>query len=407
VVSSLAELFKQIVGIIGFHVPKGRTQMKKGEKWAVVVVIFALTVFMGITNAYPAEKKLPSLFSVATLGVGSSGYIAIAGAAPILEKSLNAKIRLLPSDVRLTQFKMMKTGEAEWNHSNLATVVKPLYAWDEFATKEWGPQKLGMIYMGGNLILSILVRESSNIKSMKDLKGKKIAVYPGSKLFWTSMLAYANLSMEDVVQIPAGGYTASGKLLLENRVDAVYGAPSSTVYQEVANSPGGIRCLPMPSADKVAWQRVTKAFPAHLPDINPQNYGIKEAWGKELVGYPNAEYAYLTLDERIAYLLTKAFFEGFEKYKTVGGDLKYYSPETALSCLKQPIPYHPGSVKFFKEKKVWTPEHEKWQKEQMGSQEVRLKAWGQAVKGAEGRGMKIARENQEWLDLWQSYLDKI
>ena len=381
--------------------------MKQTKKWGVVVVLFVLTAFLGVAVGNAAEKKLPSIFSVSTFGVGSSGYITISAAAPILEKTLNTKMRLIPSDVRLSQFKMLKAGEAEWVHTHLGSAYRPLFGLEEFAVKEWGPQNLAMVYMGGNLILSVFVREKSSVQSIKDLKGKKCAIYPGSEIFWNSMLAYANLSLDDVVRIPAGGYTAAGKLLLENRVDAAYGATNSTMFEEIRNSPGGIRCIPMPFADKAAWRRVTKACPAHLPAINPQQYGIKESWGKELASYPNAEYVYLHQDEKIAYLLTKAWFEGFEEYKTVGGDLKYYSPTTALDCLNQPLPYHPGSVKFFKEKKVWTPEHEKWQKEQVNNQEARTKVWGEALKEATVKGMKIARDSKEWLDLWQSYLKKL
>jgi len=57
-------------------------------------------------------------------------------------------------------------------------------------------------------------------------------------------------------------------------------------------------------------------------------------------------------------------------------------------------PYHDGSVKYFKEIGVWTPELEEFQQEQLDLQAKRKVAWQEAIKAAAEKKLKF--EDPKW-----------
>lgn len=61
------------------------------------------------------------------------------------------------------------------------------------------------------------------------------------------------------------------------------------------------------------------------------------------------------------YLILKAITDNLEELKPVHPWLQSWSLETMLD-LNAPIPYHDGAIKFFKEKGLWTEEHDQMQK---------------------------------------------
>jgi len=63
--------------------------------------------------------------------------------------------------------------------------------------------------------------------------------------------------------------------------------------------------------------------------------------------------------EEAAYLITKAIFEHAKEVQPISAEMRQFSPKIMVAI--PPIPYHPGSVRLFKEKGVWTNELEKAQ----------------------------------------------
>jgi uncharacterized protein len=172
-------------------------------------------------------------------------------------------------------------------------------------------------------------------------------------------------------------------------------------------SPSGLKFIPLPVNDKPAWKRLQRIYPALLPYTVPKNVGVKSSWGVEMLGFPRGNFVYADQKDVIPYAVAKVCAEGYEAYKDKHKELKYWTKEAALDCIKVPTPYHSGSIKYFKEKGWWTPDHEKWQKDQIRLENMRLAAWPKALAEAKAKGMKTEIDNKKWQALWKSYLNKI
>jgi TRAP transporter TAXI family solute receptor len=264
-----------------------------------------------------------------------------------------------------------------------------------------------MAWIGGPALLTMAVRGNSGINTIQDLKGKKIGVYAGSEGFISACLAFGNLTLDDVKVVPATGYAGALTQLSENRVDSAFAAISSPVCFEMDESPAGLRFIALPHHDKAAWKRLQRIYPALLPYTVPQGVGTKAGWGVEMLGFPRGNFVYADQKDVISYAVAKVCAEGYDSYKDKHKELKFWTKEAAMDCIKVPTPYHTGSIKYFKEQGWWTPDHEKWQQNQVRLENMRQESWKKALAEAKEKGIKTEIDNKQWQDLWRSYLLKI
>ena len=99
---------------------------------------------------------------------------------------------------------------------------RSLYGVEEYAVTKWGPQRIRLAWKGAQNNLSMMARAKSDIKTMADLKGRRVGVYAGGEGYISACLAFAGLTLDDVKVVPATGYTGALNMLLENKVEAAY-----------------------------------------------------------------------------------------------------------------------------------------------------------------------------------------
>jgi TRAP transporter TAXI family solute receptor len=376
--------------------------------------VYPLTVFLVIFSLFVTtqlqaadEIKIPKEITVSGPPVTSSPSILLLAVAPEFEKILGIKINIVPTDLLASQCLLAKIGKADVWTVHMGSGYRALYGVEEYAVEKWGPQRIRIAWKGAQNNLSMMAREKSDIKTMADLKGKKVGVYAGGEGYISACLAFADLTLDDVIVVPATGYSGALKLLLENKVDSAFLGVSSAGTFEIAASPGGLRVLPLPHDDKEGWKRVQKVYPALSRSTPPNGIGVEEGQGIEMLGFPRALFAYDFADEGATYAIAKVFAEGFEAYKDKHTELPFNTLENALDCLELPAPYHAGAIKYFKERGVWTEEHEKWQQNQLRLEDARQVAWKEALSEAKSKGIKVDKDNKQWVDLWMSYLKAI
>ncbi len=69
----------------------------------------------------------------------------------------------------------------------------------------------------------------------------------------------------------------------------------------------------------------------------------------------------------ICIMLAKALYSRPDIYMGMHREFHTWLLEEAMNVTGTTVPFHPGAVKYFKEAGLWTAEHEKWQKEQLCS----------------------------------------
>lgn len=373
---------------------------------SLIMIVLLLVPFSSQLLAAD-NLQIPKEIVVSGPPVTSSPSILLLAVAPEFEKILGTKIKTIPSDILASQCLLTKIGKADLWNVHLGSGYRALYGVEEYADIKWGPQRIRLAWKGAQNNLSMMVRAKSNIKSIADLKGRKVGVYAGGRGYISACLAFAGLTLDDVKVIPATGYTGALKMLLENKVESAFLGVSSAGSFEIAASPDGLRVLPLPHEDKEGWKRLQKVYPALSRSTPPEGVGVEEGQGVEMLGFARALFSYDVEEEAVPYAVAKVWTEGFESYKEKHKELKFNTLENALDCLELPSPYHSGAIKYFKEKGVWTETHEKWQQNQLRLEDARQEAWKNALTEADEKGIKVDIKNEQWVALWKNHLNAV
>lgn len=350
------------------------------------------------------EEELPEVVTIASFGTGTTGHAIITALALTLEESTGIKIIPIPRETEVGRFLSCRTGETHFAFTTALSASAPVAGITEFSAEEWGPQPLYRIWQGPNRA-GVCASAVSGAKTLYDIKGLRFPWWPGTSGVITrhALLAYANLTEDDVVRVDCPSFAAQIRAAKVGETDVWWLGLYGSYTIEIAGKPNGLVVLNLPEEDKEAWERLQSVGPFFAPTYYEGLPGeVKSAWS---ISYPYVFYCYPWVSDELAYTLTKAFWEGYDQYKDKHPELVYFDHDYALSLGKLPKgypPYHPGSVKFFTEIGVWTPEHEKWQALCIKLGEERAKAWKEAQLAAKEKGIKLTSD--AWPEFWESFL---
>ncbi len=195
----------------------------------------------------------------------------------------------------------------------------------------------------------VVVRKGSGIKSVADLKGKRVALdEPGSGTLVNAraiLAAYglkeADIKPEYIKPNQAGDKMKDGSL------DAFFftgGAPAGAIA-ELASAGGGIDLLPIDGAPAEALRKASPFFSVDV--IAAETYKGVGAVATLAVGAQ-----WVTSDKADAatvYEITKALFGDAAQKQLAAGHAKgkFITKENAVKSAG--IPFHPGAEKFYKE----------------------------------------------------------
>ena len=200
-------------------------------------------------------------------------------------------------------------------------------------------------------------------------------------------------------------YGAAMSSLAQGQADATCTTTTPSQMYELAESPRGIYWVPLPASDEKGWKRVTEVAPFFKPYKETVGAGISEDDPVPLMAY---RYPVLTvradMSEQAVYDFTKAMDDTFGMYK----DATSVMPRWKLSESGTPpidAPFHPGAIKYLKEKGIWTDDMQEWNDERLERLEALQAAWQETKEEA---GDKTGEDFQAvWEDKRQAALDAL
>ncbi|CEG28565.1 TAXI family TRAP transporter solute-binding subunit [Bacillus sp. B-jedd] len=205
-------------------------------------------------------------------------------------------------------------------------------------------QAIGTLYPE---TIQIVTTEKSGIKTVDDLKGKKVSIgAPGSGTAANAeqILEIYGLSLSDIKKQDLS-FDESVSGIQDGTIDAAFvtaGTPTGAVEGLAATEK--VVIVPV-DADKAA--KLIEKYPYYIKDEVPSNvYGLKEAVPTVAVQAMLAVSSDLSKD--VVYDITKAIFENLDKVTHAKG--KVIKPENALNGVG--IEVHPGAQKYYDEKGI-------------------------------------------------------
>ena len=193
------------------------------------------------TGGSEEAEGMPQQLVWSTYGMGTSTYADVAAVSEAITSSTDHTARIITADTAIGRMGPLKQGKA-----NMArTGNEYIYAFEadyEFASEEWGPQDLQLVW-APVAPHGLMVRDSSEIKSYDDLKGARfphITANPSVNSSLTAMLAYGGLTWDDVKPV---------EISYSEQADAVKSGQLDVLFQQVY----GASLYELESAFPVRW----------------------------------------------------------------------------------------------------------------------------------------------------------
>ena len=347
------------------------------------IAAFALAGAAFIAPALAQGVKLPPTMTMTAYDTGTAGFNITVAIGKMMKDKYGSDVRVLPAGNDVARLAPLRAGRAiaSGMGSGVYFAQEGVF---EFATKEWGPQPLQITLTtvdcnAGNLG----VAGDAGVKTMADLKGKRVGFVVGSPALnqnALAMLAFANLTQKDVKIVEFASYGAMWKGAVNNDVDAVFGTTITGPAKELETSPRGIYWPPLPHSDKAGWDRVKKVGAFFFPHKATCGAGgLSKDKPVEMGNYPYPIYTvYAKQPEDQVYSLTKAMIDGYDAYKDgAPGALGMAAKQQTKNWV---LPVHKGAVKALKEAGAWSDEQEKFNNDLFKRQDVLAAAWADYTK---------------------------
>lgn len=295
----------------------------------------------------PAAKAKELLF--ATGGTGGTYYPLGGSIAQVWnEKVPTVHVTVQSSGASVENLRLLGKGEAD-----LALAMNNIA---EDAYKGQGSFKgqpvknfmaVGVVYPE---VIQNFVAADSNIKSIADLKGKKVAVGPtgsGTEVTTRIILKAYGIDYKDIEPIYATFADAVDQFK-DKHIDSawnVLAVPASAI-QDVSTM-RKIRFLPIEGPD---LEKLLKEQPLFAKYDIPANSYPGQDKPVPTVSLQSALYVRSDMDENMVYQLTKTLYEDQALIAKNNATGKQIDLKRALAGITTPI--HPGALKFYKEKGI-------------------------------------------------------
>lgn len=196
------------------------------------------------------------------------------------------------------------------------------------------------------------VRADSDIKSLADLKGRRLSsefnAQKTIKRIIEAHLASVGLTYKDVIGVPTPNVLRSSQDFTAGRTDAFLFAVGSAAVKQAAAKVGGLRVLPVDQSPE-ALKRVEEILPtAYLITVKPAPNieGITKP--TKLVAFDMVLLANKNVSDETAYKVAKALHENKDMLKATFKPFVLFNPANMAKTVKN-VPFHPGALKYYRE----------------------------------------------------------
>ncbi|MPZ56230.1 MAG: TAXI family TRAP transporter solute-binding subunit [Rhizobiales bacterium] len=196
------------------------------------------------------------------------------------------------------------------------------------------------------------VRADSSIKTLKDLKGKRVSAgFNAQKAIGRIIdahLANAGLTYDDVQKVLTPNVSSSANDFIAGKTDVLFFALGSAAIKQASASVGGLRVLPIEDSPE-ALERMEKVLPgSYVLNVKPAPNidGLKEP--TNIVAFDMAFFTNKDVADDIVYTVTKTLHNNKAALVATFRPMALFDPARMGKPLKA-VPFHPGALKYYQE----------------------------------------------------------
>ncbi|NQV55993.1 MAG: TAXI family TRAP transporter solute-binding subunit [Rhodospirillales bacterium] len=332
--------------------------MKISKSLATLVLAGTAGAFALSGAATTAEAKLKSI-TIGSNPAGSAYFLIAGGFAKLFQENLKIRSTGQPHAGSSVYLPLMDKGEITLG---LNSSLDSGMAYKGAAPYKSAMKNVRTIARVWILPYMYIVKENSGLKTIADLKGKKVVVNFKTNVSLgqanRAILATAGLSENDVKSVDAGGVVSAIAMVVEGRADSTTVALTMPAMRKAhASVPGGLRVLSL--GPKGTDEFMEKGMSGLYTQVMQPGKRIPFVRGATKIAtfdtYLNAG---SQVSDEDAYNMAKALHQHWKKLQKDIPPLRAVKAEQLVTPLN-PIPYHRGAAKYYKEVGLWTAANEK------------------------------------------------
>ena len=290
--------------------------------------------------------------NIVTGGTGGVYIIYGGGLANVLTNKLGVAATAQSTTASVDNMKFIRDKKADLAFTLADTALDALKGRAQFTAPEKAADGLRSITSLYANVTHIVTKEGTGINTVADLKGKRVSVGSagsGTEVIANRVLEAYSLTQADL-QPQKLGVADSANGLRDGRLDAFFwsgGLPTAAVT-DLANAPGVT--LKFLDHSDVVQKMADKYDKLYVNATIPANT-YKNAAAIRVSGVNNLLVADASMDEALVYAIVKTMFDNQKDLEVVHPEAKNLTLQNAVQG--SPIDYHPGAIKFYREKSVW------------------------------------------------------
>ncbi|MCR4441482.1 MAG: TAXI family TRAP transporter solute-binding subunit [Peptococcaceae bacterium] len=318
--------------------------------FAVMVLVLAAGCSKGSAEKEAPKAETQKTLSIATGGSGGTYFVIGSGIAKLVEQYLPGYKLVVQSTAASTEnTRLVGTRKVDFAITMPDSAFFGMKGEREFQGNE-KYEKLRAVVSGHTSVLQGLVLEKSPIKSMADLKGKKVALSaPSSPSMYVAMAALEAYGLKEGDYKPVFlSYAEMAEAVKNGSIDCGFvfaGVPTSSVMDLTTTT--NIRILGM---EENKADEILKKYPYFSKGKIPANTYKGQTNDLWVLTAPAILITHAEVSEEVVYNITKVILEHTKEM----GEIHPAGLEWNLEDANQgvAIELHPGASKYLKEKGV-------------------------------------------------------
>ena len=309
------------------------------------VLFVMLAVALSVPSA--AQQKTSLVFSAGPTG-GTWTPMAAATAEVIKRKYPELDVLVEPG-AALVNMEKMRNDKADLGWS-MTTVLADARA----GSNSWKGKQTDKAMFVANYypnVWQLAVPQASDVKSVKDLKGKAIALPPRGNTSlaegWEWLLKVNGMTLNDLGTKSYGSLTENAEAIRNRQAIAMgwFTTVPASFMLDLGTSMK-MRMIGVSDAELAEMTKLNAGFVKHvIPKGTYSQYGIDE--DVATIQSPTILIAHAKAPADVIYKVTKAVVEGREDFARVTAAMKGVSAKDMAQSHGMPV--HPGAEKYFKE----------------------------------------------------------
>jgi uncharacterized protein len=293
-----------------------------------------------LMNAVPAQTM-----GIATMQPGTISHTTASALAKVLTEQAGIQMLVQPTAGETVAIAMVAKGEAQFGLANtpeLSTAVRAGHA-----------DSLRLIGPVHPLRVAFFVRKDSPMKTVADLRGKRVAMgYSSMRVIDSvsrAILATGGLTESDIQPVPVSNILSSADDFAAGSADTFYFAFGSPKVREVDSSVGGVRALEIPQVPGIDGAKSVLPY-GYLTEVAPSQAAVGISQPIRVYTFDNLLFANASVPDSVIYKVLDILLANGSSLTAIQPAMREFSP--ARLYLSYDIPYHPGALKYFREKAI-------------------------------------------------------